>query len=73
MALQTAIAEGLARAIVDEKLPDGSPLPRFLKEKKILQLDVALLIAGAKERGELESRVRNLLAEVASSGNIILM
>eukprot|EP00884_Botryococcus_braunii_P021637 jgi/Botrbrau1/8157/Bobra.357_2s0005.1 len=70
---KTAIAEGLARAIVDGKLPDGSPLPRFLQGKRILQLDVPLLIAGAKERGELESRIRNLLAEVASSGNVILM
>jgi hypothetical protein len=71
--LQTAIAEGLARAIVERKLPDGSPLPKFLHDKRIVQLDVALLIAGAKERGELESRIRNLLTEVANSGNVILM
>lgn len=44
---QTAIAEGLAHAIVNRCNPDGSPLPEFLHNKRILQLDVGLLIAGA--------------------------
>lgn len=52
---------------------DGSPLPEFLHSKRILQLDVGLLIAGAKERGELESRVTKLIAEIREAGNIILM
>ncbi|KXZ46077.1 hypothetical protein GPECTOR_47g352 [Gonium pectorale] len=71
---KTAIAEGLAAAIVARQPgPDGAPLPEFLASKRILQLDVGLLIAGAKERGELESRVTKLIAEVKESGNIILM
>lgn len=70
---KTAIAEGLARAIVVGSLPDASPLPQFLKHKRVLQLDVGLLIAGAKERGELESRVTRLLAEAKEDGNVILM
>jgi len=39
----------------------------------VLALDVGLLIAGAKERGELETRVTNILAECKESGNVILM
>jgi len=65
---KTAIAEGLARRIVLEECPE------FLKGKRVLSLDVGLLMAGAKERGELETRVTNLLAEVkAAEGNVILM
>lgn len=48
---KTAIAEGLARAIVTRTNADGSPLPRFLWGKRVMQLDVGLLIAGAKVRG----------------------
>lgn len=70
---KTALAEGLARAIVNRTLPDGSQLPEFLIGKRVLALDVGLLIAGAKERGELESRVTNILAEAKEAGNIILM
>ena len=70
---KTAIAEGLARGIVQRALPDGSQLPEFLHGKRVLALDVGLLIAGAKERGELESRVTKILAEAKEAGNIILM
>lgn len=70
---KTAIAEGLALAIVSGALPDGSQLPDFLKGKRVMQLDVGLLIAGAKERGELESRVTKLLAEAQEAGDVILM
>lgn len=45
---KTAIAEGLARAIVSRTNADGSPLPAFLWNKRVMQLDVGLLIAGAK-------------------------
>ena len=45
---QTAIAEGLALAIVNKRNPDGSPLPEFLHRKRILQLDVGLVIAGER-------------------------
>ncbi|GFR52667.1 hypothetical protein Agub_g15261 [Astrephomene gubernaculifera] len=70
---KTAIAEGLAAAVVGRTPLEGAPLPAFLEGKRILQLDVGLLIAGAKERGELESRVTKLIAEVKQAGNIILM
>lgn len=50
---KTAIAEGLARAIVQRANPDGSPLPAFLHGKRVMQLDVGLLIAGAKVGGAL--------------------
>ncbi|GAB4819073.1 hypothetical protein N2152v2_006119 [Parachlorella kessleri] len=70
---KTAIAEGLARAIVQRVQPDGTPLPEFLHNKRVMQLDVGLLIAGAKERGELESRVTKLLGEVKKAGNVILV
>ncbi|CAD7698923.1 unnamed protein product [Ostreobium quekettii] len=70
---KTAIAEGLARVIEQGATPQGSPLPDFLKGKRLMQLDVPLLLAGAKERGELETRVTRILSEVKEAGNIILM
>lgn len=70
---KTAIAEGLAHAIVSRRNPDGSPLPPFLYDKRVMQLDVGLVIAGAKERGELESRLTKLLAEIKECGDVILM
>ncbi|KAI3455190.1 hypothetical protein Pfo_011853 [Paulownia fortunei] len=63
---KTAIAEGLAISIADGNVPF------FLMKKRILSLDVGLLIAGAKERGELEGRVTMLIKEIKKSGNIIL-
>ena len=66
-------AEGLAHAIVAERTPDGSPLPAFLHGKRVLQLDVPLLISGAKERGELENRVSSLIAELKGHRDVILM
>lgn len=70
---KTAIAEGLAHCIVRGFCPDGSPLPSFLAGKKIMQLDVGLLIAGAKERGELEKRITGMLEELRENKDIILM
>ncbi|MEW5310576.1 MAG: hypothetical protein WDW38_002362 [Sanguina aurantia] len=70
---KTAIGEGLAAAIVNNVQPDGTPLPAFLAGKRLLQLDVALLVAGAKERGELEKRLTKIIAEVKGCGDIILM
>jgi ATP-dependent Clp protease ATP-binding subunit ClpC len=70
---KTAIAEGLAYAIVHEVALEGSPLPAFLRNKRVLQLDVGLLMAGAKERGELENRVTRLIQECRDSGDVILM
>lgn len=45
---KTAIAEGLALAIVHQMNPDGTPLPAFLVNKRVMQLDVGLIIAGAQ-------------------------
>jgi len=70
---KTAIAEGLACAILSGFLPDGLPLPSFLANKRLLQVDLPLLIAGAKERGELESRVTEIIKACKEDGNIILV
>ncbi|KAK1259943.1 hypothetical protein QJS04_geneDACA021497 [Acorus gramineus] len=63
---KTAIAEGLANNIAN------GDVPIFLMGKQIMSLDVGLLMAGAKERGELETRVTGLITEVKRSGNVIL-
>ena len=51
----------------------GEGVPAFLKAKRVLSLDMGLLIAGAKERGELELRVTRLLQETRDAGDVILM
>lgn len=63
---KTAIVEGLATRISQEDVPE------FLLSKRVMSLDVALLMAGAKERGELEKRVTTLITEIQNAGNIIL-
>ncbi|WCJ36385.1 ATP-dependent Clp protease ATP-binding subunit ClpC [Euphorbia peplus] len=63
---KTAIAEGLATRIAQ------ADIPFFLLAKRVMSLDMGLLIAGAKERGELEARVTALIKEIVKEGNIIL-
>lgn len=64
---KTAIVEGLAQKI------SASDVPAPLKDKKILVLDLSLLVAGAAHRGEFEDRMQQLLKEVkASEGDIVL-
>ena len=63
---KTAIAEGLAQKIVEGKIPE------ILKEKRVVSLDIGSLIAGAKYRGEFEDRLKNVMAEIKSAGNILL-
>ncbi|XP_068665263.1 chaperone protein ClpD, chloroplastic-like [Aristolochia californica] len=63
---KTAIAEGLASRF------EKGDVPVFLSGKKIMSLDIGLLMAGAKERGELEARVTGLISEVKKAGNVIL-
>ncbi len=64
---KTAIAEGLALRIVAGDVPEG------LKNKRVLSLDLAAMVAGAKYRGEFEDRLKALLKEVvAASGEIVL-
>ncbi len=64
---KTAIVEGLAQRIVRGDVPEG------LKDKRIFQLDMGALVAGAKYRGEFEERLKAVLNEIArSEGQIIL-
>lgn len=63
---KTAIVEGLAKKIVEGKVPD------ILKGKKIYAIDMGLLIAGTVYRGEFESRLKKLIDEAAKDENIIL-
>ena len=64
---KTAIAEGLAQRIINRDVPEG------LKDKKILVLDISLMVAGSKYRGEFEDRLKAVLKEIEqSSGGIIL-
>ena len=63
---KTAIVEGLALRIANGEVPGN------LKKKKLLSLDMSAMVAGSKYRGEFEERLKNVISEVISDGNIIL-
>ncbi len=64
---KTAIAEGLAQRIQQGNIPD------ILEEKRVLTLDIGLLVAGTKYRGEFEERLKKIMEEIKSAGNVILV
>ena len=64
---KSAIAEGLAQRIADQNVPD------ILEEKRVMTLDVGLLVAGTKYRGEFEERLKKIMDEIRSAGNVILV
>ncbi|MEB3334841.1 MAG: ATP-dependent Clp protease ATP-binding subunit [Cyanobacteriota bacterium] len=64
---KTAIAEGLAQRITSGEVPD------ILEDKRVLTLDIGLLVAGTKYRGEFEERLKKIMEEIRSAGNVILV
>jgi ATP-dependent Clp protease ATP-binding subunit ClpC len=64
---KTAIAEGLASRIANNDVPD------ILEEKRVVTLDIGLLVAGTKYRGEFEERLKKIMDEIRSAGNVILV
>jgi ATP-dependent Clp protease ATP-binding subunit ClpC len=64
---KTAVAEGLAQRIVERDVP------ALLDDKQVISLDVGLLLAGTKYRGEFEERLKRIVDEIRSSENIILV
>ena len=64
---KTAIAEGLAQRIADGNVPYK------LRDKEVFLLDLTALVAGTQFRGQFESRMKSLIAEVKACGNIILV
>lgn len=63
---KTAIVEGLAQAIVKGDVPDN------LRKKRLICLDLALMIAGTKYRGQFEERIKAVMDEIRKHGNILL-
>jgi ATP-dependent Clp protease ATP-binding subunit ClpC len=64
---KTAIAEGLASRIANKDVPD------ILEEKRVVTLDIGLLVAGTKYRGEFEERLKKIMDEIRSAGNVVLV
>lgn len=63
---KTAICEGLAKKIVDKEVP------KALQHKEVYSLDIGVMLAGTKYRGEFEDRLKGVLKEIEKRGNVIL-
>ncbi|MBD2778704.1 ATP-dependent Clp protease ATP-binding subunit [Iningainema tapete] len=64
---KTAIAEGLAQRIVNQDVPD------ILQDKQVISLDMGAVVSGTRFRGDFEERLKKIMEEVRSNGNIILV
>ncbi|HBG25908.1 MAG: NDP-hexose 4-ketoreductase [Planctomycetes bacterium GWF2_41_51] len=63
---KTAIVEGLAQRIIDKQVPE------ILRDKRIVSLDLALMVAGTKYRGQFEERIKAVINEVKRAKNVVL-
>jgi len=63
---KTAIVEGLAQEIVDGNVPE------LLRDKRVINLDLALMVAGTKYRGQFEERIKAVMEEIRKTGNVIM-
>ena len=63
---KTAIVEGLAQRVAERRVP------RFLENKRVLSLDLSLIVAGTKYRGQFEERLKKIIAEVREAGDAII-
>ncbi|HBR18723.1 MAG TPA: NDP-hexose 4-ketoreductase [Phycisphaerales bacterium] len=63
---KTAIVEGLAQRITDKQVPE------LLRDRRVVSLDLALMVAGTKYRGQFEERIKAVMDEIKKSGNILL-
>ena len=63
---KTAIVEGLAQRIVDGEVPS------FLADKRILVLDLSLIVAGTKYRGQFEERLKTIMKELVDNPNTVV-
>ncbi|NLL51413.1 MAG: ATP-dependent Clp protease ATP-binding subunit [Peptococcaceae bacterium] len=63
---KTAIAEGLAQRIIDNKVPE------ILADKRVCTLDLSSMVAGTKYRGEFEERMKKVMEEIRVAGNVIV-
>ena len=63
---KTAVVEGLAQRIVENKVPE------ILADKRLVTLDMSAVVAGTKYRGEFEERLKKVIDEIRNAGNVIL-
>ncbi|MBD0303403.1 MAG: ATP-dependent Clp protease ATP-binding subunit [Tolypothrix sp. T3-bin4] len=64
---KTAIAEGLAQRIINQDVPD------ILQDKQVISLDMGSVVSGTRFRGDFEERLKKIMEEVRTAGNIILV